>query len=126
MPHGVDKDRRASDRTKLAVQRNILAVERTFSAWIRTGLAAVAAGLAIGKLFVFPQIPWLSHTVGAIFVTVGASIFMTSLYRYYHNRRKLRLKGVKLIPIWVMVALAFALFAAAVFAFILLVVTYNH
>lgn len=126
MTHGIDQDRRASDRTKLAVQRNLLAVERTFSAWIRTGLAAVAAGLAIGKLFVFPQLPFLSHTVGAIFVIAGASIFITSMYRYYHNRRKLKLRGVKLIPIWVMVALALALFAAAVFAFVLLVLTYNH
>jgi len=124
MTHGIDQERRASDRTKLAVQRNLLAVERTFSAWIRTGLAAVAAGLAIAKLFVFPQLPFLSHIVGAIFVTVGASIFVVALWRYYRGRRKLRLKGVKLIPIWVMTALALALLLGAILAFILLIVTH--
>ncbi len=123
MTHGIDQERRASDRTKLAVQRNLLAVERTFSAWIRTGLAAVAAGLAIGKLFVFPQLPFISHAVGAIFVTVGGCIFMVALWRYYHNRRKLRWKGVKLIPIWVMAILAIALLAAAILAFVLLIIT---
>ena len=123
MTHGINEDRRASDRTKLAVQRNLLAVERTFSAWIRTGLAAVAAGLAIAKLFAFPQLPWLSHTIGAIFVTVGASIFMVALWRYYRGRRKLRLRGVKLIPIWVMGALAVALLLGAILAFVLLILT---
>ena len=123
MTHGINEDRRASDRTKLAVQRNLLAVERTFSAWIRTGLAAVAAGLAIAKLFAFPEIPWLSHTIGAIFVTVGASVFIVALWRYYKGRHKLRLKGAKLIPLWVMGVLALALVLGAILAFILLVLT---
>lgn len=124
VPATADTTRLAIDRTKLAVQRNILAIERTFSAWIRTGLAAVATGLGIARLITFEGLPWASGVIGAVFVTVGAGIFLVAMWRYYHGRRRLKLKDLKLVPIWLMISLTVALLVGAVLAFVFIVITY--
>jgi putative membrane protein len=121
--HVGDEQRLAHDRTKLAVQRNLLAVERTFTAWIRTGIGAVAGGMAIAKLITVPEYPWATQSIGAAFTLAGVAIFILAIWRYYRGRFKLRIKGVRIISMWLIGLLAGILIFAAVAAFMFLVFT---
>jgi putative membrane protein len=121
--HVGDEQRLAHDRTKLAVQRNLLAVERTFTAWIRTGIGAVAGGMAIAKLITVPEYPWATQSIGAAFTLAGVAIFILAIWRYYRGRFKLRIKGVRIISMWLIGLLAGILIFAAVGAFLFLVLT---
>jgi putative membrane protein len=100
-PDGSESRRElAQDRSQWALQRTLFARERTFSAWLRTALAMVAAGLAFTRLVSHPDIPFLTHLLGAVFVSVGVGIFVIALWRYWEGYREMKVQGMRIIPLW--------------------------
>ncbi|RJP75252.1 MAG: DUF202 domain-containing protein [Candidatus Zixiibacteriota bacterium] len=103
----------SEQRTDLAYQRTLLANERTFSAWVRTGLASVVAGLAVEQLLVV-QKSWMSRTLGAIFILMGAVFFLIASWRYCRECGHPGLKGMQITPLWVVRLVTIVLLISAV------------
>lgn len=80
----------------LAIERTLLAAERTFSAWIRTGLASIGGGLAVVSALIFKnQVNTVvTYVIGAMLVTLGASIFVYAIISYNRACKRLSQKGI--------------------------------
>ncbi|MDQ3384754.1 MAG: DUF202 domain-containing protein [Actinomycetota bacterium] len=65
--------------------------ERTFLAWIRTALALVAGGLAAGEVLPPFDVPGGRRLLGLPLIALGAVIAVTSLRRWEHGERAMRL-----------------------------------
>lgn len=108
------KQELAEERTEAAHVRSLLAKERTFSAWLRTGLAMLATGFAIAQLLTDVSPQWLVPALSALFVVVGAAIFVIGYWSYRKTLRRLEEEGARGIPAWVMALVTAILMLGAV------------
>lgn len=111
----------ARDRSEWALQRTLFARERTFSAWLRTALATVAAGLAFTRLVNHPDIPFLAHLLGAIFVAIGIGIFAIAFWRYWEGYRQMKERGFRIVPLWGITTLIAVLILSSLAALFLVI-----
>lgn len=92
--------------------------ERTFLAWIRTALALVAGGLAVVELLPEFEVPGGRRLLGLPLIALGALIALTSLARWEHGERAMRL-GAPLTHSWLQRVVALGVGVAAVIAAVL-------
>jgi putative membrane protein len=119
----IQKDQQflAKERTDLAQERTVLASERTFSAWLRTGLTAMATGIGIARLLDAPEMLIITSVLGTILILIGGGIYVSALWRYFKEYRRLKEKNVDVTSIWLMSALVAGLLLTVILALVIVI-----
>jgi putative membrane protein len=104
----------AEERTERAEGRTELANERTFSAWVRTGIASTVAGLGIAKLLGNFDVPWLTVSIGALFIVAGAGAHALGMWGYARRSRVIGRTEYLAPSRWLFQAMVLVLIASAV------------
>lgn len=73
-------------RENLAIERTDMAIDRTLLAFVRTSLYFAIAGITINSLLILSYGFYLEIA----FWIIASVIFFIGLYRFYHQKRKLR------------------------------------